>query len=555
MSKVNFWHLQMFLPDGREGAPIDSIKMLTGSKPVIGISEWDHKQCANFKGIGDDAMKIGDIVLVREGQKVLALCRVISDLFQNKDLEVKYRNTNFRHVEVLKNYSSIEMPPFPQPQGTLKILRNQDSGTWQYIHKLYKEIKTNMTTETIKNILLNKKNIILQGAPGTGKTYSTAALALSIMGIDYNPNSHKDIMEKYKEMQKNKRIFFTTFHQSMDYEDFVEGLRPEEIKGNISYYVKDGIFLNVCKAASEGVVTESDNDVNIEEKINRYLQLTKGESNKRVVKNLKDKSEIDVWWGGATTFQVRSLKSPAADVTPVNIKLLIELATGRTSKEIVEIEKPEGHKRVDYMLSIIEAIKKENIDIQKKENNDVPYILIIDEINRGNISKIFGELITLLENDKREGGNHPLTAILPYSNEEFSVPSNLYIIGTMNTTDRSVGSIDYAIRRRFAFYTLKANKEAIESYYANINNDGVRQKAISLFDAINTVVTTYAPSDIDAEDLMIGHSYFMANSLENLKMKLEYEIIPLIREYEKDGILTINLGELKNKESEWSKIL
>lgn len=178
-----------------------------------------------------------------------------------------------------------------------------------------------------KTLLLNKHNIILQGAPGTGKTYNTAAIALSTLDItDINFNDHNEVMTRYTSLQ-DKRIFFTTFHQSLDYEDFVEGLRPHigtDMKGNslgVTYEPQDGIFKQACNAA-------------------------------------KDKSVV----------------------------------------------------------------------------------LIIDEINRGNVSKIFGELITLLESDKRNKGLHPLKVTLPYSKELFAVPSDLYIIGTMNTTDRSTGS-------------------------------------------------------------------------------------------------------------------
>lgn len=172
-----------------------------------------------------------------------------------------------------------------------------------------------------------------------------------------------------------------------------------------------------------------------------------------------------------------------------------------------------------------------------KKNDVKNYVLIIDEINRGNVSKIFGELISLLEADKRAGGKHPLSVILPYSKESFSVPSNLYIIGTMNTTDRSVGSIDYAVRRRFAFYTLTAQKSALEEYYKE-NND-LKSDAITRFEKVWDFLNSEnnRSNDMEFEDLMVGHSYFMAKSSDELKLKWEYEVIPLLKEYQKDGLL------------------
>ena len=175
------------------------------------------------------------------------------------------------------------------------------------------------------------------------------------------------------------------------------------------------------------------------------------------------------------------------------------------------------------------------------------YILIIDEINRGNISKIFGELITLLEADKRLDASHPITLQLPYSKEKFAVPPNMYIIGTMNTTDRSTGSIDYALRRRFAFITLKSDKHAIEDFYDNNisnKNNILKNKALEMFNKIETFIKEHK-SELDFDDLMPGHSYFMATTEEELQQKIEYEVEPLLQEYYKDGLLlkSFNLNE------------
>lgn len=158
--------------------------------------------------------------------------------------------------------------------------------------------------------------------------------------------------------------------------------------------------------------------------------------------------------------------------------------------------------------------------------------LIIDEINRGNISKIFGELITLIEADKRDGTDNRLSVQLPYSKANFSVPNNLYIIGTMNTTDRSVGGIDYAVRRRFAFYTISSQWSVVDSYYGNEKEE--KQKAQVLFNAVKNFLKK-TKVDMDIDDLMVGHSYFMAK-IGELPLKWEYEIYPLLNEYYKDGI-------------------
>lgn len=165
--------------------------------------------------------------------------------------------------------------------------------------------------------------------------------------------------------------------------------------------------------------------------------------------------------------------------------------------------------------------------------NETPknYVLIIDEINRGNVSKIFGELITLLEADKRIEGNHHLAITLPYSKERFEVPSNLYIIGTMNTTDRSVGNIDYAIRRRFSFVTLESNRLVVLSK----NNNDETSTAVQLFDAVMKFLKANR-TDMDIDDLMVGHSYFLAGTEDELQIKWKYDILPLLREYFKDGI-------------------
>ena len=267
------------------------------------------------------------------------------------------------------------------------------------------------------------------------------------------------------------------------------------------------------------------------------MQKIEGYKNRREIPTISGRSSIFVWWNkGNKAINIRTThpkKDKGEQFSPSqpNIKEIKDQALGKRTTYI--------HK--SYKQAFIEAVKKEyQLD---KVTSTKPHVLIIDEINRGNISRIFGELITLLEADKRTGeGKHPIKVKLPYSKGDFSVPSNLYIIGTMNTTDRSTGSIDYAVRRRFAFITLKTDPEVIKTC---IKDDAVRAKALALFKQINgdgtdeatSFIATHKAGDFDLEDLKVGHSYFIAETLEALQMKMRYEVIPLLREYIKDGIL------------------
>lgn len=445
MKYEKYWHIQMHLPEGKNGTEIDPTLMLLEKEPVIGTGEWDDKQCDNFKHIDN-----GNIVLVRKGGQAIALCQITGENFTDPNLSEKYINENFRKVHILAWANEYKQPrPGLFTQGTFS-----PCGEWteqyKYIDGWLENIKNKAFTNKCANLLKSKHNIILQGAPGTGKTYNTAAIALSVLGIDgVDLDNHDEVMKKYEELQDD-RIFFTTFHQSLDYEDFVEGLKPR-VQTNengeslgVTYEPEDGIFKRACNA----VVTDDSKD-------------------------------------------------------------------------------------------IIKSV-----------------VLIIDEINRGNVSKIFGELITLLEADKRDKGNHPIKVTLPYSKTLFGVPSNLYIIGTMNATDRSTGTLDYALRRRFAFVTLKSDPNVIVKHYEKLGNDDLKAIAIDLFNNIKAFITNpkHLCGDLCIDDLMVGHSYFMASSKEELQCKVEFEIIPLIAEYINDGILTVNDQEKDKAFDAWASL-
>ena len=410
----------------------------------------------------------------------------------------------------------------------------------------------------INDILVLKKNLILQGAPGTGKTYNTAALALSICG-ETLPEKHEDVMKRYEELRKEGRIAFVTFHQSMDYEDFVEGIKPKTENGTITYDVEDGIFKEISDRArinyedSQKSIEVLQKQKNVQDKINEFLsdvQETRQEyqtktGSKFVISDVTDKNIV--------------VEVPENQITS---KLLLKLSdlTALLENEVslnnvkdikTYFNRKFNAQQDSYIFVIVKEINKiKNKTVTVSKTQLQNFVLIIDEINRGNVSKIFGELITLLEADKRIGEAHPIKVTLPYSKEEFGVPSNLYIIGTMNTTDRSVGNIDYAVRRRFAFVTLKADRQILVGKY------GEDSKQVQLFDKISDFLNDDKKHvDMDFEDLMVGHSYFMADDAEELKLKLEYEIIPLIEEYQKDGIINVKKEELEKEFENWKGII
>lgn len=455
-------------------------------------------------------------------------------------------------------------------------------------YEIEEDIESVLPTSIMENLLKLKKNLIIQGAPGTGKTYHTAEIAVALCnGVSTIKESRANIMNTYKSLIKQGRIMFSTFHQSMDYEEFVEGLKPECTTDTVTYSIKPGLFKQICEKAKAPIIINNnlgirnnptiwkvslqgtyDNDVRTDCLLNNRIRIgwdlygenieddfTYPNGGKGILDTFINKMQIgDIVMSCYTQTTVDAIGVIIGEyewdnqldeykrLRKVNwlikgVKENIYELNNNTVMTLSTVYRM-NHLSMEAVMSILD--KHKAVQTESIHKNTEPHILIIDEINRGNISKIFGELITLLEVDKRADEDNEIRAVLSYSNQEFSVPSNLYIIGTMNTTDRSVGNIDYAIRRRFAFYTLKANKDAIESYYDTTKNieDDTKGIALNLFDTIRKFVEANKSPEFDVDDIMIGHSYFMAKDKISLRMKLEYEIIPLLKEYEKDGIMT-----------------
>ncbi len=449
--------------------------------------------------------------------------------------------------------------------------------------------------EEMIDLLHYKKNIILQGAPGTGKTYDIADIVVRLCSETEIDSSRESIMREYKSLTESGRVMFTTFHQSMDYEEFVEGLKPELIDGTIHYAVSDGIFKQINKKALLPIVENVNLGIRENPTIWKVSLMTTYDNPVRTdcLKN----NRIRIGWdqygaevsedtnyehGGRIVLDSFINKMQIGDIVMSCYTNKIVDAIGVVTGDYKWDDKLSEYKRtraVKWLLKGIEEdiyelnkkttmtlstvyrlnnISLENVmDILKKHNivkidsvikNDRPHVLVIDEINRGNISKILGELITLLETDKRLGEENEIKTMLPYSKEEFGIASNLFIIGTMNTADRSLGCMDYAIRRRFAFVELIPNELDVQGFNKELFKI-VSELFIKDYEKYinenNTDASIYLSDEFQPEDVMIGHSYFIMedkNGKDITSLRLHYEVIPILKEYLKDGVFKDKAG-------------
>jgi 5-methylcytosine-specific restriction enzyme B len=377
-------------------------------------------------------------------------------------------------------------------------------------------------------------NQILYGPPGTGKTYTTIKKALEILGLETgDPTENAEIFRS----QLNHRIFFVTMHPSYSYEDFVQGMKPETNEiGQLVFKQKDGIFKKVADLAKnlvldDGEETNTNSLSNIEIlKIAFFLSKF----------NEKPTHLANKYLGNNSNSVVFADLSKKINVNPNTLKNLRDKFdylcsksrkgwTPRNSNEkldntplwpLQDVYEELKEKTFEEMKVIVDSLlNSSNKEVQSvnKLNND-HFILIIDEINRANISKVFGELITLIEDDKRIGGENEMSLILS-SGEEFSVPSNLYIIGTMNTADKSIALVDLALRRRFEFEAMYPASDII----LELGKKECDEKKAFL-DAINEQLI-----DVKGVDFQIGHAYFLKDN--TLNEVINKNILPLLVEY------------------------
>ena len=414
------------------------------------------------------------------------------------------------------------------------------------------------------------KNIILYGPPGTGKTYSIKERVEEISG------------EEYEELAKSGRLKFVTFHQSYGYEEFVEGIKPStdetDSNGNIKYSVEPGIFKKFCDENRWIEKSEGSKDYPINDNPKVWKVSLKETGDNDIRKECLENDHIRIGWdeygenitddmdysahGGKNVLSAFINKMRIGDIVLSCYSSTTIDAVGIVKSNYRYDNKFEEYKRVRDVEWLIKYQGKRIFELNHRKplkpptvyelkisaddvlrfiekdiftKNSKPCFFIIDEINRGNISKIFGELITLIEESKRD----KVSVTLPYSGEEFTVPSNVYVIGTMNTADRSIALLDTALRRRFDFEEMMPDPENLTD-----DCDGVNLK--ELLRVMNERIEYL----LDREHT-IGHAYFMEsdengdghsiNSLVKLKDVFKKKIIPLLQEYFYDDYEKIGL--------------
>ena len=482
---------------------------------------------------------------------------------------------------------------------------------WCMKDYMKEELKNKMTTETnnsskgtwyddVVRIWERRKNIVLYGAPGTGKTYDVPEFAVRLCDPAFmaaDP-SREEIVSRYNQLKTEKRIAFTTFHQSLDYEDWIEGLRPVVNENNqVTYEIESGLFKKLCEEAERPVV--KDKQVGIADNAVVWKVSLAGTGDNDVRRECMENSHIRIGWDGygpvisdETDWSVYNGEGKQILDAYINKMKIGDIVMSCYSSQTIDAigvvvgdyefeDKLPNYKRVRRVNWLVKNINENIVEMNdgktmtlgtvyrlnsitldnvksilekyntssKMEENDKAYVMVIDELNRGNVSKVFGELITLLEADKRKGRINAESVVLPYSKKGFHIPNNVYLIATMNTADRSLGSLDYAIRRRFAFIAEKPFGLEVEGF-----NEDLFEKVSSLFvknfddykesgwdqtmklEPADTLSEEYKP-----EDVWIGHSYFLMQDEEgndNTTNRLLYEIIPLLEEYVRDGVLT-----------------
>ena len=473
-------------------------------------SEHERRQTNNSRACYEFAsvLKKGDVVIVKKGSwNYVGWGIVESDYFYDES------RSDYQHVRKVRWCAR---GSWTEKLHRLVLKTLTDITKYpDYVERLVAQIgididqKRTGPSEVTSN--LNPLNTILFGPPGTGKTYNTVNKALEIIDPSFMSTypDRSALKGRFDELVNAGQICFTTFHQSMSYEDFIEGIKPttETQGGSLGYEVRDGVFKNFSETARSN-----------------WEAHTKGERNKLTFDEAWNRFYEE--WEEHPSMQINTARKHFTITSIGTSTIGFRKANGDMSHSLSRSTLRDlfyGNRSMISGLSTYYTGLLDKLRSYSGTSHSTPlknFVFIIDEINRGNVSQIFGELITLIEDSKRLGAPEHLTATLPYSGDEFGVPPNLYILGTMNTADRSVEALDTALRRRFSFtemppvYTLPELQRTLHG--------------VNLAELLRTI--NMRIEKLLDRDHLIGHSYFL-EARSDLRSVFQNKIMPLLQEY------------------------
>ena len=586
-------------------------------------------------GVDNTPYKVGDLIAIADGYDVIAIAKINEtplSIIEFENFENEFEKVSIPFKEgvniAISDWYELDIEDrfkYQLQAGIRKIqqteIKNRIIQLWQ---NQFKAKQNKMNTSI---------NTILYGPPGTGKTYNTINKALEIVGYDIANKERSELKIAFENYVKSGQIKFTTFHQSMSYEDFIEGIKPETKNDNVIYNIKDGLFKMISNKAFASLLRNNINDeenyisptfdqlhTNFLKSIEKFagteefifktiydhdIKLIEINGSTIIVmfrwKDVKNsipasqrfavtKEKLKILFeAGINPHEVKSLKQTFTPYMQHNLSVFyavykkfyqfIESNTEIKTIEEVEIDDYLAFEEINEEWNLKTTEEKKSLKEESKK-----YVLIIDEINRGNVSQIFGELITLIEEDKRIGCNEELKLSLPYSKKDFGVPPNLFILGTMNTADRSVEALDSALRRRFVFEEMMPIPELLspqrmlwklwweyqdtpftdepflsiakgmdellgashtlesdEDLWDKMKTEGKSENQIKYFDSFqfDGINLKHLLQTINKRievllnrDNLIGHSYFLnVVSIDQLKRAFQNQIIPLLQEY------------------------
>lgn len=550
-----------------------------GEDNIEDIIEEKEESTAGQKALKQFfTMKEGDLVALkstftrkvagkaRSVLRVSAVGKITADVSDGYTFSKEYGHllpVEWTHIE------EREFVGYGGYRSTLNDVKNKSTINLVFMQE--EEVK-NVSSDDEQVLDTMAKNYVFYGPPGTGKTYYVVERALEIIDKkayeELQVDGREALQQEFSRLTKEGKIHFVTFHQSYAYEDFIEGLKSDG-KGN--FVPTDGILKKVAlEAMYEGIQNISHDyssevrfeqlyDYLVENGLKSNIEFESKTGTKSFISYVSPQGNIivtsedvktssivskerllnlyryiqehDIDWKHNISFVREAIGGCNQSRYWSVLNWILEKMEEESAEEDIEITGDERRAVVQKVL-----MEKGSFDF----TNAKKHVVIIDEMNRGNTSKIFGELLTLLEEDKRLTSNNELIVELPYSKEKFALPPNVYVIGTMNTADRSIALLDTALRRRFVFEEMMPNEDLLESVGEEID-----------LTAMLTVMNKRIEVLYD-RDHKIGHAYFInAKTDEEIISIFQTKVIPLLQEYfyddwEKIGLVLGGIGKSKD---------